>query len=90
MFDEIDVNDETNAIAIVETKQKPKQKQKPTKINKTLTTVEIAKDRGLNPKSLRARIRRNIDAWEPLFLDGKRHVFKNNKTIRGKIEKLLA
>ena len=78
MLDENNMDDVNDAIAIVDTKPD------------ILTTVAIAKDRGMNPKSLRARIRRNLDAWEPLFLDGKRHVFKNNKTIRGKIEKLLA
>ena len=78
MLDQNNMDDVNDAIEIVDTKPD------------TLTTVAIAKDRNMNPKSLRARIRRNIDAWEPLFFEGKRHVFKNNKTIRGKIEKLLA
>lgn len=56
----------------------------------TFTTVDIAKEQGMSAKTLRARIRRNIDDWAPLFHDGMKHVFKDNKTIRGKIEGLLA
>lgn len=56
----------------------------------TFTTVDIAAQHGVNAKTLRARIRRNIDNWAPLFLDGQRHVFKDNKTTRAKVEALMA
>ncbi len=56
----------------------------------TFTTVDIAKEHGINPKTLRARIRRNIDTWEQLFKDGGKHVFADNKTTRGKIDALLS
>ncbi|RMH22105.1 MAG: hypothetical protein D6698_01730 [Gammaproteobacteria bacterium] len=56
----------------------------------TFTTVELAAERGINPKTLRSRIRRNIDQWEPLFKDGVRHMFPDNKTTRAKIEALLS
>lgn len=41
----------------------------------TFTTVQLAADHGMQAKTLRARIRRNIDKWEPLFVKGERHVF---------------
>lgn len=56
----------------------------------TITTVDIAKEHDMSPKTLRARIRRNIDKWQSLFVDGQRHVFKDNKTTRAKIDALLA
>ena len=56
----------------------------------TFTTVDLANEQGVNPKTLRARIRRNINGWEPLFIDGQRHVFKDNKTTRAKVEALMA
>jgi hypothetical protein len=56
----------------------------------TFTTVDLAAEQGVNAKTLRARIRRNIDDWALLFVDGQRHVFKDNKTTRAKINELLA
>lgn len=56
----------------------------------TITTVDIATEQGISAKTLRARIRRNIDAWEPLFKDGEKHVFADNKTTRNKITALLS
>lgn len=55
-----------------------------------VTTVQIAAEQGVNPKTLRARIRRNMEAWEPLFKDGIKHMFPDNKTTRAKIDALLA
>ena len=60
------------------------------KASGTFTTVELAAEQNIQAKTLRARIRRNIDAWSPLFADGVKHVFKDNKTTRAKIEQLLA
>ena len=54
-----------------------------------LTTVDIAEQHDMNAKTLRARIRRNIDKWEPLFKDGERHVFADNATTRKAIAALL-
>lgn len=54
------------------------------------TTAEIAAEQGISAKTLRARIRRNIDAWAPLFKDGEKHVFADNKTTRNKIAALLS
>jgi len=56
----------------------------------TITTVDIAAEQGISAKTLRARIRRNLDDWAPLFHDGVKHVFKDNKTNRAKIEALMA
>lgn len=56
----------------------------------TFTTVDLAEKQGISAKTLRARIRRNIEAWESLFVDGQRHVFKDNKTTWSKAEALLA
>lgn len=56
----------------------------------TFTTVQLAAERDMQPKTLRARIRRHLDKWEPLFVQGKRHVFADNKTTRAKIDALLA
>lgn len=55
----------------------------------TFTTVDIATERDISPKTLRARIRRNIECWEPLFKDGKRHVFADNVTTRKAVAALL-
>jgi len=55
-----------------------------------VTSVEIAKERNMSAKTLRARIRRNIDEWAPLFKDGVKHTFADNKTTRAKIDALLA
>lgn len=68
-------------------KAKPAAKAKPT--GATFTTVELAAEQGINPKTLRARIRRNLDNWEPLFADGQKHVFPDNKTTRAKVAALL-
>lgn len=56
----------------------------------TITTVDIATEQGISAKTLRARIRRNIDDWTPLFKDGEKHVFADNKTTRNKITALLS
>lgn len=56
---------------------------------KTFTSVDIAAEHGINAKTLRARIRRNIDKWEPLFKDGERHVFADNATTRKAVAALL-
>ncbi len=56
----------------------------------TITTVDIATEQGISAKTLRARIRRNIDDWAPLFKDGEKHVFADNKTTRNKITALLS
>jgi len=68
----------------------PKAKAATSRPAGTFTTVDIADEQGISAKTLRARIRRNIDNWEPLFHDGQRHVFKDNKTTRAKIDALLA
>lgn len=59
------------------------------KAGATFTTVDLATEQGINPKSLRARIRRNIEKWEPLFA-GERHTFADNATTRKAIAALLA
>ena len=56
----------------------------------TFTTVDIAKQYKMQPKTLRARIRRNINLWQPLFKDGQRHVFADNKSTHDKIKEILA
>lgn len=56
----------------------------------TFTTVDLAKQHDMQAKTLRARIRRNIDDWKPLFKDGVKHVFPDNKTTRDKANALLA
>lgn len=66
-----------------------KAKAAPSRPAGTFTAVDLAAEQGVNAKTLRARIRRNIDDWEPLFVDGQRHVFKDNKTTRAKIDALL-
>lgn len=68
----------------------PKAKANTSRPAGTFTTVDVAAEQGISAKTLRARIRRNIDNWEPLFHDGQRHVFKDNKTTRAKIDALLA
>lgn len=57
---------------------------------RTFTTVDIARERDMQAKTLRARIRRNIDDWAPLFKDGMKHVFPDNKTTWNKVDALLA
>jgi hypothetical protein len=56
---------------------------------KTFTSVDLAREHNINPKTLRARIRRNIEKWEPLFHDNTRHVFADNATTRKRVEALL-
>lgn len=53
------------------------------------TSVDLAAEKGINAKTLRARIRRNIAKWEPLFA-GEKHTFKDNATTRKAIDALLA
>jgi uncharacterized protein YjcR len=60
-----------------------------TKKPKTFTSVDIAREYNINPKTLRARIRRNIDKWSPLFANDERHVFVDNATTRKKVAALL-
>jgi uncharacterized UBP type Zn finger protein len=63
--------------------------EKTTKKPKTFTSVDIAREYNINPKTLRARIRRNIDKWSPLFANDERHVFVDNATTRKKVAALL-
>lgn len=70
-------------------KAAPAKKPAAAKAANTFTTVELAAEKGVNPKTLRARIRRNIDDWTPLFKNGEKHVFADNKTTRAKIDALL-
>lgn len=56
---------------------------------KTLTSVDVAKLHDMNPKTLRARIRRNIEQFEPLFLGGDKHKFPDNQKTRDAIADLL-
>jgi len=60
-----------------------------TRAKGTFTTVDLATQHKINPKSLRARIRRNLDAWAPLFKEGERHVFADNKTTHKKCDALI-
>lgn len=62
---------------------------KPALAKGTFTSVQLAAERKLDAKTLRARIRRNIEKWEPLFA-GERHVFKDNAATRKAIDALLA
>lgn len=55
----------------------------------TFRSVDIAKEHGLSPKTLRARIRRNIKKWEALFHNGQRHVFPDNPATRKAVKDLL-
>lgn len=59
------------------------------KAGNTFTTVDLAAQHGINAKTLRARIRRNIDRWSPLFKDGEKHVFADNATTRKAVAALL-
>lgn len=56
----------------------------------TFTSVDIAAEQGINAKTLRARIRRNIDRWAPLFVNGEKHVFADNAATRKAVAALLA
>lgn len=62
---------------------------KPAAKRDTFTSVDLAAEKGINAKTLRARIRRNIAKWEPLFA-GKKHTFQDNVTTRKAIDALLA
>ena len=62
---------------------------KPAAKRDTFTSVDLAAEKGINAKTLRARIRRNIAKWEPLFA-GEKHTFKDNATTRKAIDALLA
>lgn len=62
---------------------------KPAATKGTFTSVDLAAEKGINAKTLRARIRRNIAKWEPLFA-GEKHTFKDNVTTRKAIDALLA
>lgn len=62
---------------------------KPAAPKGTFTSVDLAAEKGINAKTLRARIRRNIAKWEPLFA-GEKHTFKDNATTRKAIDALLA
>ncbi len=62
---------------------------KPAAKRDTFTSVDLAAEKGINAKTLRARIRRNLAKWEPLFA-GEKHTFKDNVTTRKAIDALLA
>lgn len=62
---------------------------KPNAKRDIFTSVDLAAEKGINAKTLRARIRRNIAKWEPLFA-GEKHTFKDNATTRKAIDALLA
>jgi hypothetical protein len=94
------LKDEKIAAKPKRTRKAPAKKAAPAKVKATatkaqraagtITTVDIATEQGISAKTLRARIRRNIDDWAPLFKDGEKHVFADNKTTRNKITALLS
>ena len=67
----------------------PKDKAPKASGAKTFTSAQLAAEQGISAKTLRARIRRNLDAWAPLFKDGEKHVFADNATTRKAVTKLL-
>ena len=69
---------------------KAKGKAAAPKAGATFTSVDIAAEQGINAKTLRARIRRNIDKWEPLFVNGEKHTFADNAATRKAVAALLA
>lgn len=78
--------------------KKPAAKAKPAKSTPAVfTTVELAAELKMQPKTLRARIRRHVqagnDEWVKLMkaVEGKKlsHQFADNKTTRGKVMSLL-
>ena len=62
---------------------------KPAATKGVFTSVDLAAEKGINAKTLRARIRRNLAKWEPLFA-GEKHTFKDNAATRKAIDALLA
>ena len=55
----------------------------------TFTSVDLAAEQGINAKTLRARIRRNIAQWAPLFANGKQHTFTDDAATRKAVAALL-
>lgn len=73
-------------------KSKPKSTAAPAtspKPGAVFTTADIAKEQGISPKTLRARMRRQIDLWGPLFKDGQKHTFADNAATRAAVARLL-
>lgn len=79
----------THEIETNEHQATTKSKTTNAKTSKTFTTCDYAREHDMNAKTLRARIRRNIEQFEALFHDNKRHVFANNATTRKKIDAIL-
>lgn len=75
----------------IETNERQATNAKTTKTSKskTFTTSDYAREHDMNAKTLRARIRRNIDQFATLFHDNQRHVFRDNATTRKKIDAIL-
>ena len=59
------------------------------KAGATFTSVDLAAEQGINAKTLRARIRRNIAQWSPLFVNGKHHTFVDDAATRKAVAALL-
>lgn len=78
-----------NKAVVNNAKQRPRSTKVKDEAGNTFTTVDIAAQQGINAKTLRARIRRNIDKWAPLFKDGENHVFADNATTRKAVAALL-
>lgn len=78
----------TKALRAASTKPDAKP-AKPAATKGVFTSVDLAAEKGINAKTLRARIRRNLAKWEPLFA-GEKHTFKDNATTRKAIDALLA
>lgn len=74
-------------------KSKPKSTAAPAatspKPSAVFTTADIVRERGISPKTLRARMRRQIDLWGPLFKDGQKHTFSDNAATRAAVARLL-
>lgn len=65
------------------------QNAKENPMSNTITTVELAARYNKTPKTMRAIVRRHIAFFEPLFVDGERHVFPNNKTTLKKLDDMF-
>ena len=85
----VKISKATKAMRAASPKAVAKPDAKPAPAKGVFTSVDLAAEKGINAKTLRARIRRNLAKWEPLFA-GEKHTFKDNATTRKAIDALLA
>lgn len=85
-----ETNTPADATTTTKTKTRARRAAPAKRETKTFRAVDLAREMNISPKTLRARIRRNIDKFAPLFHNNVKHTFADNAKTRAAVKSLLS